>query len=257
MITILAIKVRNQCNRIIIERYSIKDMSPRLNGEYLLLDHIKPICNSYFDIGANKGNWTGYILNTEKNGLLELHLYEPGTVAFNISLNRFKGYSNIVVNNLALSDSIGTIDFYEQQDAGELSSAIEKWAYGPISKIEVETTTIDSELSRLQIDYLDYVKIDTEGFDLKVLKGAINSIMHNKIAFIQFEYNEAWSFTGATLMNAYEILEKNGYKIFLIKPKGLYHYDVKKYGEFYAFSNFIAISASKLDFVKNILRGRA
>ncbi len=155
----------------------VKICNPKLKWEHLLLDHIIPVCNSYFDIGANKGDWTGYILSKSKSDNLEIYLYEPGNVAFNISSERFKESDNINVNNIALSDAIGTLDFYEQENAGELSSAIEKWAYGPVSKIEVKTTTIDSELSRLKIDYLDYAKIDTEGFDLKVLKGAIDK--HN------------------------------------------------------------------------------
>jgi FkbM family methyltransferase len=257
IITALAIKVRNQCNRIIIERFGIKHMSPGLNGEHLLLDHIIPICNSYFDIGANKGDWTAYILDKIKSDSFELYLYEPGLVAFNISLKRFKEFNNIHITNTALSDSIGTIDLFEQENAGELSSAIQKWAYGPISKIEVKTTTIDSELSRLKIDYLDYIKIDTEGFDLKVLKGAINSIINNKIGFIQFEYNTAWSVLGSTLLEAHEILEGNGYKVFLIQPNGLYSYNVRKNGEFYAFSNFIAIAPSNLMHLKKIIKGAA
>jgi len=257
IIIILAIKIRNQCNRIIIARYGIKDMSPKLNGEHLVLDHITSICNSYFDIGANKGDWTAYILDNVKTNSCKLYLYEPGLVAFNFSLTRFKEFKNIVVNNIALSDTIGTINFYEQENAGELSSAIEKWAYGPTSKIEVETTTIDSELSRLQIDHLDFVKIDTEGFDLKVLKGAINSITNNKIGFIQFEYNLSWFSLGSTLLSAYEILEESGYKIFLIQPDGLYSYDVRKNGEFYAFSNFIATSPTNLPHIKNLIKGAA
>src|SRR5581483_337070 len=84
-ITLLAIKIRNQCNQIIVRRLSIKDMSPRLNGEYLLLDYLIPICNSYFDIGANKGDWTSYILDNKKNSKANIYLYEPGLTAFEIS----------------------------------------------------------------------------------------------------------------------------------------------------------------------------
>ena len=159
IITILAIKIRNQCNQIIVQRFGIKNMSPLFNGEHLLLDHIIPVCTSYFDIGANKGDWTDYILAKVKNDSCKLYLYEPGNVAFNISLNRFKEFTNIQVINIALSDSIGKLDFYEQDNAGELSSAIEKWVYGPFSAIEVETATIDFELSRLQIDHLDFAKL--------------------------------------------------------------------------------------------------
>ncbi|HZX58628.1 MAG TPA: hypothetical protein VFE54_07875, partial [Mucilaginibacter sp.] len=108
IITILAVKIRNQCNRIIIARYGIKDMSPKLNGEHLVLDLITSFCNSYFDIGANKGDWTAYVLDNVKTNSCKLYLYEPGLVAFDFSLTRFKDFKNIVVNKIALSDTIGT-----------------------------------------------------------------------------------------------------------------------------------------------------
>lgn len=252
-ITLLAVKIRNQCNRIIIQRFATNSMSPHLNGEYLILNHIAPVCNSFFDVGANKGEWTAHILNNTNT----FYLYEPGTTAFDMCKSRFKSHQNVFVNNLALSDNDGKIEFYEQANAGEMSSALEKWANGPRKIIEVDTTTIDAELSRLKIDLLSYVKIDTEGFDLKVLKGATLSIANNKIGFIQFEYNQSWSLLGATLAEAYELLESNGYTIFLIKADGLYKYDLTIFGEFYAFSNFMAIAPQNLPYVKPIIKGTA
>jgi len=232
-------------------------MSPERNGEHLLLSHIIPVCSSYFDIGSNKGEWTSYILNNDKNVHTEFHLYEPGIVAYNISSDRFKNIPKVSVYKKAISDTSGSLKFYEQENAGELSSAVEKWAEGPVITHEVEATTIDSEIARLNINYLDYAKIDTEGFDLKALKGAISSIKNNRIGFIQFEYNRVWMMTGSTLLDAYQLLEEHGYNIFLLKPDGLYTYDVRKNGEFYAFSNFLAVSAQNLLHIKPILKGAA
>ncbi|SHM51644.1 methyltransferase, FkbM family [Mucilaginibacter sp. OK098] len=257
IITLLAFKVRNQCNRIIVQRYAVKSMSPDINGEYLVLNFLMPTCNSYFDVGANKGNWSSYILENSGNNLTSIYLYEPGNSAFSIISDRFKDLSNVQITKIALSDHIGKLDFYEQENAGELSSASEKWVSGNSSKIEVETSTLDSELSRLQLKHLDYLKIDTEGFDLKILKGAMDAITHHKIGFIQFEYNYVWTMTGSTLLSAYELLEGCGYKVYLIKPDGLYTYDVRKNGEFFAFSNFLAISPSNTLPLKRIVKGAA
>src|SRR3569833_3504285 len=97
IITLFAIKFRNQCNLIITQRFAIKDMSPERNGEHLLLSHIIPVCSSYFDIGSNKGEWTSYILNNDKNVHTEFHLYEPGIVAYIISSDRFKNIPKVSV----------------------------------------------------------------------------------------------------------------------------------------------------------------
>jgi FkbM family methyltransferase len=257
VITILAIKLRNQCNLIITQRFAIKNMSPQVNGEHLLLNHLIFSCNTYFDIGANKGEWTAYILENQKNIPPKLYLYEPGVAAYNISVERFKDVPNVEIFDKALSDSVGKLEFYEQANAGELSSAIKSWAYGIATSIEVETTTVDSEITRLNINYIDYAKIDTEGFDLKILKGATNAIKHKKIGFIQFEYNRVWQMSGSSLLEAYEILEDCEYKIYLLKPDGLYTYDVRKYGEFYAFSNFLAVAPRNFQLITAIVKGAA
>jgi len=68
---------------------------------------------------------------------------------------------------------------------------------------------------------------------------------------------KAWFELGSALLNAYEILEDNGYKVYLIQPDGLYDYDVRKYGEFYAFSNFIAVVPANLVHLKKIIKGAA
>ena len=256
-ITNFAIKLRNQCNQVINRRYSIKDMSPALNGEHLLLDQVIPLCKNYFDIGANKGEWTSYLIEKVNTSDNNYFLYEPGNVAYAILTERFKGNSAIHLNKLGLSDTEGKIVFYEQDNAGELSSAIENWAGEGATAFEVETTTVDYEFAKLKINYLDYLKIDTEGFDLKVLKGATGAIQKQSIGFIQFEYNSVWALSGSTLAEAYRLLENGNYTIFLIQPNGLYNYDIKSKGEFYAFSNFIAVSPANLIHLKKIIRGAA
>jgi FkbM family methyltransferase len=50
--------------------------------------------------------------------------------------------------------------------------------------IEVPCKTIDG----LGLNYIDYLKIDTEGSEYKILNGCENSLKNKKISFIQFEY---------------------------------------------------------------------
>jgi FkbM family methyltransferase len=256
-ITILAIKIRNQCNLIISRRFGTKSMSPHLNGEYLLLDHIMPVCNTYFDVGANKGNWTAYILKNTPQKHAKFYLYEPGKAAYEILSHRFNDTKNFYYFPFAISDRKGSIDFYEEENAGELSSAVIGWGSGDISTIQVPTTTVDEEMKRLGLSFLDFLKIDTEGFELKVIEGAMSAIHNNNIGFIQFEYNFSWAMIGASLRNVYKILEGSGYKIFLIQPKGLYEYDAHRYGEFYAFSNFIAVAPAKFHYTQSLIKGSA
>jgi FkbM family methyltransferase len=51
----------------------------------------------------------------------------------------------------------------------------------------VEVTTVDIEMTRLSLLFLNLLKIDTEGEDLKILEGASKSLAENRIGFILFE----------------------------------------------------------------------
>ena len=257
LITSIALKVRNQCNRILIERYGASTTSHQADGEFMMLDTLIPVCKTYCDVGANKGDWSAYILDNSADTAASLYLYEPGRAAFHIIKNRFKDYGHVHISNAAMGNVIGKLTFYEQENAGEMSSAFQSWSKNGSVITEVDTLTIDSELTRLATEHLDYLKIDTEGYDLKVLEGAAGAIKDNRISFIQFEYNSVWSMSGSTLLSAYELLESCGYKVYMIKPNGLYTYDIRTKGEYYALSNYIGIAPSKFYLLKELVRGEA
>ena len=58
---------------------------------------------------------------------------------------------------------------------------------GPGSVI-VPVDTLDNLCSRLEIEKVDFLKIDTEGADLDVLRGASNTIAANKLGLVLAEY---------------------------------------------------------------------
>ncbi len=250
--TYVAAKIRGQCDLIIRKRFSAADMDPSKNGEHLLLQSILSYCTIYFDVGANKGEWTNFIVKNKKDNFYKCYLFEPGTAAFAYLIERFNS-DFIGIKNIAVSNSPGMIDFYEEENAGEMSSAIKGWANHHTKAIRVGCTTIDEEIIENEIPFLDFLKIDVEGFDLKVIEGALQSIRDQKIGFIQFEYNACWFNTGSSLSGAYQILTANNYKIYLINPKGLVKYDIHTYGEFYSFSNFLAVSDKSHRLIKNLI----
>jgi hypothetical protein len=78
------------------------------------------------------------------------------------------------------------------------------------------------------------------------LRGAEKYISSRNVGVIQFEYNSPWQLGGSTLRSAYELLEGSGYKVYLLKHKGLFEFGPGTFGEFYASSNFIAYSPSEV-----------
>jgi hypothetical protein len=65
----------------------------------------------------------------------------------------------------------------------------------------VPLTTVDAMMRSLQLQRLFMLKIDTEGFDPLVLRGARKSLAEHKVDLLLFEYNDGgvWGADGLTL----------------------------------------------------------
>lgn len=58
-----------------------------------------------------------------------------------------------------------------------------------VNEISIECKTLDTICEEENICFIDYLKLDTEGAEFKILKGSENLIQNKKIKFIQFEYD--------------------------------------------------------------------
>ncbi|BAZ01851.1 hypothetical protein NIES37_58580 [Tolypothrix tenuis PCC 7101] len=258
--TILALKIKNQTELVIRQRYSANSCNPELNGEYFLLEHTAPFCHSFVDVGANIGDWTEKFLKlgSENTNVIGL-IFEPAIEAYESLRLRFLENSNTQICNLALSDCAGMSDFYEQPNKGQMSSLIQNFTEtysGQISfKRRVVISTLDREIHSIGWKQIDFLKIDTEGYDLKVIQGARLLLEANYIGIIQFEYNQPWLHTSSSLREAYQILESCGYEVFCLKPNGLFVYDIETFGDYYSYSNFVAVAKSHKAILSPLIKG--
>ena len=257
--TLVALKLENQAKLIIKRRYSAKSCESKLNGEFLLIETIAPFCKCFIDVGANIGDWTEKILS---EGLANISgvVFEPGDSAYNLLHERFSQDPRIKIQNIALSDIPGRSTFYEQPNAGEMSSFVQNYTEvfsgQKSSEMEIVVSTLDCEVSRLNIGYIDFLKIDTEGYDLKAIKGAINLLKNHTVGIVQFEYNAPWANTNSTLVEAYQLLESCGYKVFHLGQDGLFTYDVALFGDYYSYSNYVAVSPDSMKIIQPLIKGK-
>ena len=97
-------------------------------------------------------------------------------------------------------------------------------------------------MAQAGISAIDLLKIDTEGFDLNVLRGAKGALDRGAIKVIQFEFIPADIAMRVTMRDFFEIL--HGYKLFRLCLNGdlmpLRRYDVKRC-EIYVTHNIIAV----------------
>lgn len=134
-----------------------------------------------FDVGANDGSsHIGTALHNPKKLVFS---FEPTPRMVDIIKSKTSHLKNYVLVEKAVSDYEGTATFNVagQSDWG-CSSLLEfsnksksKWPgrtdFKVTEQIEVEVITLESFIKEKTIPTIDYIHIDTQGSDLKVLKG--------------------------------------------------------------------------------------
>jgi hypothetical protein len=88
-----------------------------------------------------------------------------------------------------------------------------------------------------------------------VLQGAENFLARARCKFVQFEYNTHWIRTGSTLWSAFDLLDQHGFVCFLIRSTGLHPLNYHYWGDFFRYSNFLAVYRHELNSCESLIRG--
>lgn len=118
--------------------------------------------------------------------------------------------SNVEVINTALSETVGETVFFDEPELSE------KINFGDIrinkenNGSQMKTTTIDS----LDIqDKVSFIKVDCQGYDLKVMKGAKNTIQkHKPVVVFEWEVDMSAIF-GDTIEDVFKFFSTLNYEV--------------------------------------------
>lgn len=165
-----------------------------------------------FDVGSNKGGWADILINNVK----EMHLFEPNDRLLIYTMVKYDYLKNVqYINKAVTSKPNETIDFYYFTNENNGLSAIydnPKWDYLPKQKKKVETISLDYYWK--SATPIDFVKIDVEGMESEVLKGAAGLLKNKQIKFIQVEYSEHYEFLGIKFGGLIHSMADSGYKCY-------------------------------------------
>lgn len=187
-----------------------------------------------FDVGANKGQSVERFKNIFKKP--KIFGFEPNPDEYNFALNKFKNDNDIILNNIALADNETTLpfnvtintgnssfyDFNKETDwikirSKEFNTSPDKFI---TKKIDVKCSTLDNFCLINKINHINILKIDTQGYEDKILDGATKIIDKKMVDFIEMEImlDEVYSKT----LSFYEIEKriKNNYKLYGIDYQG-------------------------------------
>ncbi len=250
----LAILVRNQA-RCVIKYHLAEGPNVADTGEGWLRDAVASHGTHFIDVGANVGDWLAGVVALKNGAPFQAVAFEPSHSALQRLRARFKADARIALIEAAAGDAPGELIFVEERDAGKGSTLVP--GLGRIKGVQrsVRVTTVDAELARLGWANADFLKIDAEGYDARVIRGALDALQDRRIGVVQFEYNRAWQMAGETLRGCYRMLEAAGYRVFLLKREGLYDLNYALYEEYYEYSNFAAFSPEALPKFESFVRG--
>ncbi len=128
------------------------------------------------DVGAHVGAFTLKAARRVRNGkvvAVEPHPSNYRLLLKNIAFNKLE---NVIPINSALSNYHGMAKLYLSKDSVQHSLRSTKGKY-----IEVEVKTLDWLLSELKLSKVNFIKIDVEGAELDVLKGAEKTLEENDV----------------------------------------------------------------------------
>ena len=163
----------------------IQDWENRLRG--MINDSVDSIASflpddyTFIDIGSNTGLLTKMILDIKPN-YKSIHMFEPIPEYYDECIIKFDKYDNIHINNIAIGDKKESLKiridnhnlgYNKIEDNGDID-------------INLITFTEYAELNK--INDVDFIKIDTEGYDIKVMKGMYQWLSkRTKLPYIYFE----------------------------------------------------------------------
>ena len=140
-----------------------------------------------FDVGANRGQTVVKLQKLFKAP--RIHAFEPSPTTFQEMKKNLAASDQLFLNNSALRNQSGTLDFIENTDS-DMSSFLQpsQSSWGQVKKvIPVKSLTLDDYCAQENIDHIDFLKIDTQGCDHHVLLGAQNFLRQGKIKAILTE----------------------------------------------------------------------
>src|SRR5712691_2956766 len=178
------------------------------------------------DVGANVGLWSQSMLAVAtaagRGPDLRLHAFEPDSQAFARLARTLDGVP-ASLTPVALSDRQGTSPFHVVAPAAWTNS-LHAAPGAALHRESVRTDTLDAYAERSGVARFALVKIDTEGHDLTVLRGASALLAGHRVAVVQFEYNHRWVFARSFLRDAFELLDGSGYRTGKLTPRGVEFY---------------------------------
>lgn len=202
-----------------------------------------------FDVGANLGEYS--LLLSKAFPQAEIYAFEPNETTFKQLVVNVDSSVKSFNTGMGSEEKIEKIFTYaDELTSGHASMYSEvfrsfyKDRKDGLVEIEIQLTTLDLFCEQEGIKGIDFLKIDTEGNELNVLRGASKMLTEGKVKIIQFEFGESDVFSRVFLRDFYDML--TDYHIYRLDSERLIPlFKYNAMNEIFRFQNLLAI---RMDF---------
>lgn len=208
-----------------------------------------------FDIGANQGEFSD-LLRKCMGKVARIHAFEPNEALCIQMQSRFRNDPSIQINQMGVASTESIRVLYSDMDGSPLGSFIQRDAVSTGLKFsvltQVPTIRLDSYIERMGINHIDFIKIDTEGYEFEVIDSLGCYLDSNFIDFVQFEYGGTSLDAGVSLRKFFTRFEGGGFVVAKIMRYGLMVRPYATWMDDFRYANFVAIARHKLPLISNI-----
>jgi len=170
---------------------------------------------TFVDVGGNKGDFALLAAKTAgPKGKVVCVEPEPENFSWITRSVKLNGYDNIQLCNVALSDHEGEAALHLGAKSGfhTLLSGAPERDHGFVM---VKTRTLDGLLRESKTDSVNILKIDVEGAELQVLRGAVETIRANPQLIIFLDLHPV---LGVNVFEVFDFLSSLGFGVFEMHP---------------------------------------
>ena len=203
-----------------------------------------------FDVGANFGWYSCHLAQlVGKAG--EVHIFEPTNaideLKSNLTLNRLE--SRCVLNQVALGEKESTETLFIPEKLGTAFASLREHSWGnKSSKISVPVQKLDDYVTANKIRDVNFMKIDVEGAEYLVLKGAENVLKQYSPVIMLEIYKPHTEYFGYSPEELISYLGDLGYHLFEIDKDKFG--SVKKVSEFDSTDNYNFLAVQNAGILK-------
>ena len=194
----------------------------------------------HIDVGANDGKWPIHYARFEPKTLVIA--FEPVPALVERIKEQTDNLSNFMLVDKCVSDYIGRsyLNISPESQYGDFSCSSllsfsdkseTEWPgredFKYIGGVEVEVITLNKWITENEIPYISYLKIDTQGNDLKVLKGLGERLFMLEAGNLEAAAKPDILYNGQnTKEESIEFLESNGFKVIDIENNDIHGNEV-------------------------------